>query len=184
MATHITKWDRQDSYDAQSQIVKQALATADHSLDVLLRLMRSGGQSSVYLSGTRLDNGFCFGSEDLGMLLSVLPEDAEKAAEPGYHPGGTEVYVTFQGSLLLECLVNGEVLVRAASKDEIVIIPHGQCHRVRFNAQQQAASLIAKTNLMHKPGVIRCNDCTYYQDKTSCPLFQRWNSEVHSTAGG
>ena len=184
MAMQITEWDRADKYKAQSDVVKQALATPDHSLDALLRLMRITGQSSVYLSGSRLDNDYCFGSTDLGMLLSVLPEDALKAAEPGYHPDSTEVYVTFQGSLAMECLVDGSVEHRNVTRDDILVLPPSQCHRVRLNAQQQAASLIVKTNLMHDPGVIRCDDCTYYRDKTNCPLFQSWNAEVKSTTGG
>jgi len=184
MAMRITEWDRQDKYDAQSDIVKQALATPDHSLDALLSLMRSTGQSSVYLSGSRLDNDSCFGSTDVGTLLSVLPEDAQKAAEPGYHPGSTEVYVTFQGRLVMEYLVDGQVKEKNVGGDDVLVLPPGQCHRVRLNAKQQAASLILKTHLMHKPGVIRCDDCTYYRDKTACPLFQSWDAEVKSTTSG
>jgi mannose-6-phosphate isomerase-like protein (cupin superfamily) len=177
MADKITSSHAADSYMTQTDIVKRALATPGHSLDELLRLMRIKGQPSVYLSGSRLDNDYCFGSEDVGMLISVLPEDAQKAAVPGYHPGSAEVYVTFQGSLTMETLVEGHVKERSVSTNEIFVLPPGQCHRVRFNASQQAASLIAKTNLGHKPGVIRCDDCDYYRDKTACPLFQSWNAE-------
>ena len=172
----IKKWDRSDKYDGQSEIVKRALATPDHSVDELLRLMRKSGQGSVYLSGTRLDHDFCFGSTDLGILLSVLPEDAH-AFTPGYHPGSSEVYITFQGSLVVECLEDGRVRDKVAGA-EVLIIPAGQCHRVRHDIQREAASLIVKTNLSAKPSVVRCDDCTYYQDKTACPLFQSWSAEV------
>ena len=173
----IKKWDRADKYDGQSEIVKRALATPDHSIDELLRLMRQTGQASVYLSGTRLDHDFCFGSTDLGILLSVLPQDAH-AFTPGYHPGSSEVYITFQGSLVMECLENGKVCDKTVGAKEALIIPRGQCHRVRFDVQREAASLIVKTGLSAKPSVVRCDDCTYYQDRTACPLFQSWSAEV------
>ena len=63
----IKKWDKTDQYAAQSDIVRQVLATPTHSLDELLRLMRRSGQTAVYLSGTRIDNDYCFGSTDVGM---------------------------------------------------------------------------------------------------------------------
>ncbi|NIP98352.1 MAG: hypothetical protein GWO24_35055, partial [Akkermansiaceae bacterium] len=107
----ITNWNNQDDYPAQSEIVTRALSTPDHSLDELIRLMRETGQPALYLAGSRLDHDYCFGSTDVGMLLSVLPEDSPKAAEPGYHPGSTEVYIPFQGSLVIEFLEN-EVLSR------------------------------------------------------------------------
>jgi mannose-6-phosphate isomerase-like protein (cupin superfamily) len=175
---NITKWDKADKYAAQTDIVKQALATPEHSLNELLALMRRTGQAAVYLCGSRLDNDYCFGSEDVGMLLSVLPEDARKAAEPGYHPGSTEVYVTFQGSLVMECLENGRVEERPVDENNALVLPAGQCHRVRYDGQHKAASLIIKTNLRHQPGVVRCDNCTYYRDKTACPVFQSWNAET------
>ena len=172
---NITKWDKADRYAAQTGIMKQALATPEHSLNELLALMRRTGQAAVYLSGSRLDNDYCFGSEDVGMLLSVLPEDATKAVEPGYHPGSTEVYLTFQGNLVMECLENGRVQEKPVNENAVLVVPPGQCHRVPYAGQRKAASLIVKTNLRHQPGVVRCDTCTYYPDKTTCPLFQRWN---------
>lgn len=173
----ITKWDKADKYAAQSDLVRQALATPEHSLNELLALMRRHGQAAVYLSGSRLDNDYCFGSEDVGMLLSVLPEDATKAAEPGYHPGSTEVYLTFQGNLVMECLENGHVQEKSVDDNAVLVVSPGQCHRVRHDGQRQAASLIVKTNLRHHPSVVRCDTCTYYPDRTTCPLFQRWTVE-------
>jgi mannose-6-phosphate isomerase-like protein (cupin superfamily) len=177
---HFREWDKPEKYAAQSDIVSQALATPTHSLNELLRLMRRSGQTAVYLSGTRLDNGHCFGSDDVGMLFSVLPEDSQKAAEPGYHPGSTEVYVTFQGSLIMECLEDGQVTARTVGANEVLVLPAGQCHRVRFDRQGEAASVIIKTNLRAKPGVVRCAHCTYYPDSSACPLFQRWRAEAGS----
>ena len=140
--------------------------------------MRRSGQTAVYLSGTRLDNDHCFGSTDVGMLFSILPQDAQKAAEPGYHPGSTEVYVTFQGSLVMECLEDGQVRDQTVGANEVLVLPPGQCHRVRFDAHRQAASVIVKTSLSAKPSVVRCDACTYYRDKTTCPLHQRWSAEL------
>lgn len=174
----IKKWDKADQYAAQSDIISQALATPTHSLDGLLGLMRRSGQTAVYLSGTRIDNDYCFGSTDVGMLLSILPQDAQKAAEPGYHPGSTEVYVTFQGSLVVECLEDGRVRDQTTGANDVLVIPPGECHRVRYDARRQAASLIVKTSLSAKPSVVRCDACNYYPDKTACPLHQRWASDV------
>ena len=174
----IAKWDRPDDYAAQSDIVKHALATGQHSLNELLRRMRNSGQTSLYLAGSRLDNDYCFGSEDIGVLLSVLPEDARKAAEPGYHPGSTEVYVPFQGNLLMEFLEGAEVVDKAVGEHGVLVVPSAQCHRVRRDESRQAASLIIKTNLRHKPAVIRCGQCVYFPDKSACPLFRNWNAEA------
>ena len=176
----ITRDDQPNRYAAQTDVIKQVLATPEHSLDELLRLMRRTGQSAVYLAGSRLDNDYCFGSGDVGMLLSVLPENASKAAEPGYHPGSVEVYVTFQGSLVMEVLEDGQVRDKRAGRNQVLVIPPGRCHRVRPDAGREAASLIVKTNLSHQPGVVRCDSCTYYPDKTACPLYQRWNAEMRT----
>ena len=173
----IKKRENEEAYATQSEILKQALATAAHSLDALLSLMRDSGNSAVYLAGTRLDNDYCFGSTELGMLLSILPEDGPKAAEPGYHPGSTEVYVTFQGSLVLEYLDAGEVRETTVGGSEVFAIQPGQCHRVRHDPNRQAASLIVKTNLEAKPGVVRCDDCAYYEDKSACALHRSWQAD-------
>lgn len=178
----IAKSEKAESYAEQSEIIKKALATADHSINELLRLMRQTGQASVYLSGTRLDNDFCFGSSDVGILLSVLPEDAH-AFTPGYHPGSSEVYITFQGGLVMECLEDGEIREKNVGGNEVLVLPSGQCHRVRRDERLQAASLIVKASLSAKPSVIRCEDCNYYQDRTSCPLYERWNREMVETIG-
>ena len=183
MKTKITKWDKTANYLAQSEIVQRALATDDHSLDDLLKRMRSTQQHAVYLSGTRLDSIYCLGSLDVGVLFSVVPED-KHAPDPGYHPGSTEMYVTFQGCLVMECLEDGQVVEKKVSGNDVLILPAGQCHRVRYNAESQAASLIVKTNLRYEPSVLRCKDndgkhqCTIYSDVTACPLHQRWISEA------
>jgi len=174
---NITKWDKVDNYAEQTEIIKNALATRYHSLDQLLQLMRQTGQPAVYLSGTRLDNDFCFGSADVGILLSVLPQDVH-AFTPGYHPGSCETYITFQGSLVMECLDDGRVREKTVDANDALVLPPGQCHRVRYEAQREAASVIIKTNLSAKPSVVRCDDCTYYPDKNACPLYQSWRSEV------
>ena len=174
----VTKWPNAERYAAQTDIVRQALATPEHSLDSLLGLMRGSGQAAVYLSGTRLDNDYCFGSEDVGLLLSVLPEDAQKAAEPGYHPGSTETYVTFQGSLVMECLEEGAVEAKEVGGDgnPVLVLPPGQCHRIR-NDRTTAASVIVKTHLSRKPSVVRCDACGYFPDPKDCALHNRWKAE-------
>ena len=170
--------DASPRYQLQSSIIRTALESSGHPLDVLLQLMRSSRESALYLSGTRLDNDYCFGSQELALLLSVLPEDAPKAAEPGYHPGSTEVYVTFQGSLELEYLQEGLLQRRTVGgHDDVLVISPGQCHRVCRNDPGAAASLIAKTNPGYKPGVIRCAECGYYADASLCPLNQSWTRE-------
>jgi len=174
---NIAKWDNADRYDKQSEVVKQALATPNHSINELLRLMRETGEPAIYLSGTRLDNDFCFGSDDVGILFSVLPKDAH-AFTPGYHPGSTEIYVTFHGNLVMECLENAKVRSKIVGANQVLVLAPGQCHRVRFEAQGEAASVIVKTNLTARPSVVRCDNCTYYPDKTTCPLYQRWSDDV------
>lgn len=161
-----------DRFAAQTEIIRQTLATPTHMLDTLLEQMRQTGQSALYLSGSRLDHAYGLVSGDLGILLSVLPEDGEKAALPGYHPGSEETYHPFQGQLTLEILVHGKVQVRELRAFETYTIPAGQCHRVRLTPQNRAASLIVKTNLHYKPGVVRCASCTYYAEKDLCPLIQ------------
>src|SRR5258708_16269441 len=80
----------QDSeYASQTAIIRQALDRPDHALNAVLDLMRKREHGTVYLSGTRLDNDFCFGSEDIGILLMVMPEALRKASTPGYHPYST-----------------------------------------------------------------------------------------------
>jgi len=177
------KWDKKTDegesyYDIQTDVLRKALESDCHSLDTLLRLMREKGEqaSAIYLCGTRLDSDFCFGSNDLGLAISVLPQDGRKAAEPGYHPGSTEVYVTFQGSLVIELLDNG-IVSETLGQFNVAVIPPAQCHRIRNEPERQTASLIVKTNPHHKPGVVRCADCTYYKSPDECPLRRSWDKE-------
>ncbi len=173
----LTQTQASDAYAHQTEIIRQTFSQFGHSLDHLLEQMRKSGQSALYLAGARLDHDYGFVSGDVGMLLSVLPEDARKAAVPGYHPGSAETYFPFQGTLVMEFLEAGQVQEKQLTPYVVHTLPPGQCHRVRFNAHQQAASLIVKTNLHHKPGVVRCHDCEYYPDSMNCPLFHRWNLE-------
>lgn len=162
------------AYHAQTALIRQTLATPAHALDTLLAHMRQTGQSAVYLTGTRLDHAYGFVSGDVGLLLSVLPEDAEKAAIPGYHPGSEETYFPFQGNLIVEFLEAGQVIEREIRQYTHHTFAPGQCHRVRPADPPQAASLIVKTNLHHQPGVVRCDQCDYYPEKNACPLRECW----------
>jgi mannose-6-phosphate isomerase-like protein (cupin superfamily) len=172
----ITQWEVFERYAVQTEIVRQSLAHPEHSLQNLINLMRSTGEAAVYFSGTRLDSDYCFGSEEVGLVLSVLPEDGLKAAQPGYHPGSMEVYVTFQGSLTMEYLDEGEVIVTEVKPNIALILPPGQCHRVCNNGTE-AASVVVKTNLRHQPGVVRCGVCEYFTRPEDCALYQSWNRE-------
>jgi len=171
------KWKEKTRYDRQTDIVKKALSTPQHSLNKLLDLMRSKGEAAIYLCGTRLDNDYGFGSNDIGTAISVLPEDGDKALEPGYHPGSTEVYIIFQGSLVIETLVQGSLQAHNYGQFDVIVLPPGVCHRVRFEAERCAASFIVKTNPHHEPKVVRCKDCVYFTDKSQCALARSWQKD-------
>ncbi|HNB52390.1 MAG TPA: GNAT family N-acetyltransferase [Anaerolineales bacterium] len=162
------------AYPAQTALFRHTLATPDHALDTLLAQMRQTGQSALYLTGTRLDHAYGFVSGDVGILLSVLPEDAEKAAVPGYHPGSAETYFPFQGNLIVEYLEAGQVTEKEIRQYDHHTFAPGQCHRVRPADPPHAASLIVKTNLRHQPGVVRCEQCRYYAEISTCSLHKRW----------
>jgi hypothetical protein len=167
--------DGRSHYEVQSEILDEA--KSEQSLDCLLLLMRHRQEAAIYLSGTRLDNDHCLGSHNIGMLLSVMPEDGTKAAIPGYHPGSTEVYVTFQGEVTLEVLEQGSLLRKTANASSVVVLPPGQCHRVRIEPGRPATSLIVKTNLQHKPAVVRCESCGYFSNPQDCPLHRSWRDD-------
>lgn len=171
------RWSKDERYQTQTELIRNALSSDNHPFSTLLDGMRESEESAVYLCGSRIDNEFCFGSEDIGFLVSALPEDAPKASVPGYHPGSTEVYVTFQGRLMIEYLEDREVQTRDVSQHEVAVLPPGRCHRVLPVRDEPAASLIVKTNLSHEPGVVRCSDCAYFEDVVDCPLHRRWASE-------
>jgi len=171
------KAEAQAHYDKQSGIIKEALSTPNHSLNELIKLMRERGETAVYLCGTRLDSDYCFGSNELGTAISALPQDGEKAAEPGFHPGSTEVYVIFQGSLIMESLKSGHLCTQNCGQFDVVVIPPGQCHGVRNEQEREAASFIVKTNPHHKPSILRCNKCSYYSDPNKCPVYMSWLRE-------
>jgi len=163
-------------YDIQTEIVQEALNSQGHCLDELVRLMRKRCDlaSVIYFCGTRLDSDFCFGSSDLAFAISALPQDARKAAKPGYHPKSTEVYIIFQGSLIIELLDQGTIREEALNQYGVLLIAPGQCHRVRIEPKREAASFIVKTNPHHEPEVVRCESCTYYVDVEICPLRRSW----------
>lgn len=182
MAEDFKQWDAHDEdgtlrYERQSAIIKEVLAQPGHSLERLLELMRSSDEGALYLCGTRLDSDYAFGSGDLGTAISVLPEDGPKAAIPGYHPASTEIYIVFQGSLVIESLAEGALETTPLDQYEVCVIPPGRCHRVRHNRHKKAASFIVKTNTQQKPGVVRCEECAYYPQADECPLHRRWLEE-------
>jgi hypothetical protein len=182
------RWDAvtargEDRYAVQSQLIREVLALPTRELNELLARMRASGESCVYLCGSRLDNDFGFGSADLGLALSVLPEDGPKAAVPAYHPGSTELYVTIKGELVLEWLESGVVRSRPCSQHEVAIISPGQCHRVRHRPDAEAASLIVKTGLDQIPAVVRCAECKRYRAPTDCPLHAAWVAERSGAPG-
>jgi mannose-6-phosphate isomerase-like protein (cupin superfamily) len=182
MPDRFQRWDAvdasgEDRYAVQTRLIREVLAAPARALDELLALMRTSGESCVYLAGTRLDNDFGLGSRDLGLALSVLPEDGPKAAVPAYHPGSTEVYVVIEGALVLEYLEDGQVRSRRCRQHEVAVIPPGRCHRVRRQPGERAASLIVKTALDQAPAVVRCAACTYYPENTDCPLHTAWMAE-------
>jgi hypothetical protein len=168
--------DGRTHYEVQTEILDEALRA--QSLDRLLGLMRDREEAAIYLFGTRLDNDHGLGSEELGALLSVMPEDGTKAGIPGYHPGSTEVYVTFQGEVVLEVLEQGLVVTKTSNASHVVVLSPGQCHRVRNDPGRPAASLIVKTNLRHRPDVVRCDSCGYFRDPQDCPLHRSWRSDA------
>lgn len=172
--------DGESLYALQSRLVAAALAEDDPSLDSLLAKMREAGPdaASLYLCGGRLDHDHAFGSRELGFLLSALPEDGAKCAVPGYHPASTEIQVVFQGSLVLEELIDGAVTDRPLARSEVHVIPPGRCHRVRRDRDRRAAAFVVKTNLVATPGVVRCADCDQVADPVHCPLRGNWEGET------
>jgi mannose-6-phosphate isomerase-like protein (cupin superfamily) len=185
MADGFVRWtavnaDGEMRYEVQTRLVGDVLAAPAPELQQLLASMRSAAEPCLYLAGSRLDNGFAFGSRDIGLAISVLPEDGLKAATPAYHPGSTELYVLIEGELVLESLEDGAVRQRACRQHEIAIVPPGQCHRIRRQSGKQAASLIVKTNLAFQPAVVRCPDCLHYRTPEQCPLHISWAQETGS----
>jgi len=183
-AHQFTKWDS-PRYGAQTDLIEHALTQPDHSLETLLHLMRANHEASIYLFGKRLDSKYCFGSDSAGLLLSVLPDD-RKAGIPGYHPGSTEVYSTFAGSLTMDILNRdtGEVVSKKVSGADVCVIAPGACHRVRDAAKNNAASMIMKTNLSHRPEVVRCDQCTYFAKLQDCPMNLSWEAEKGAAGSG
>jgi len=170
--------------DTQSRVLKEALGTANHSLDGLIALMREQGETEVHLCGPRLEGGLCLESNELGAAISVLPQDGEKASEPGFHPASTEVYIIFQGSLVVEFLKSGHLCTQNCRQFDVVVIPSGRCHRVRIEPEKEAAFLIVRTNLQYEPGVLRCDKCFYYGNPRRCPVHESWLREKNELSQG
>ena len=171
------KAEAQRHYDAQTEIIEKTLGSPHSRLSELLKHMRANGEAAVYLCGTRLDSKYGFGSNDLSYAISVLPRDGPKAAEPGYHPGSTEVYVVFQGSLVMDIVKQGYLETQNCGQFDVLVLPPGQCHRVRFEVERPAASFIVKTNPHHEPKAVRCEGCMHFPDQNQCPLGRIWAEE-------
>jgi hypothetical protein len=87
------------------------------------------------------------------------------------------VYITFRGELTLEMLDDGEVEAHEVKQHDVTVLPAGQCHRIRRSPNRHAASLVVKTNLSHRPAVVRCGSCEYFSDPSACPLHRQWQAE-------
>ena len=180
----MTRWTdrRRDGrlhFDVQTEMLGTLFSRGEMpALSELISLMRHHGEASIYFSGRRQDHRYCLSSDELGLALSVLPEDACKAAEPGFHPGSTEVYCVIEGALSIDTLHRGGAVVnKSLTRGEILVIPPGRCHRVKRAGESDAASLIVKTNLWAEPPVVRCDNCSYYATPSGCSLHQSWQAE-------
>ena len=165
-----------EEYNRRTSIISETLS-GDHALDTLLSLMREKRESALYTCGKWKAHDYCLVSSDLAVAISVLPEDGPKAAKPGYHPGSTEVYIIFKGSLILESLEDGFLKDECLGQFDVKVILPGKCHRVRNELGREAASFIVKTNPKHEPDVARCNECTYYKSRVECPVYRSWEVE-------
>lgn len=176
--TAFAKWNDEARYRAQTDLIRAALSTDGHELDALLAGMEaSKNEGTIYLCGRRLDNEYCFGSDDLGLLISKLPKGGAKAGVPGYHPRSTETWVILQGALTLGSLDEGVLRRRSYRRSDVAVIPPGRCHRVLDAYGQEAAALIVKTNLRHEPEVVRCRECTHFGLPAECPVRAGWLEE-------
>jgi hypothetical protein len=147
-----------EKYLTESEIIKRALATKGHKFDSLIENMKKEKIGCLYLSGTRTDNDFCFGSDKLGFAISILPEDWEKSSVQGIHPESNEINLVIGGKVTFGQILNGQTIEKTLEAGQHIEHRKGTCHWVK-SFEGDSIIIILKTYLNKEPKVIRCAMC-------------------------
>ena len=105
----------------------------------------------IYLAGSRIDNAFCVGSTNVGLLHSALPTDYPKAIRPAFHERHDELIVCTHGRVVIQqtaSISDGGVTDHVLDPGEHVLIRRGSPHKVSLAPMtQQGTRQIPVTNL-------------------------------------
>jgi mannose-6-phosphate isomerase-like protein (cupin superfamily) len=149
-------------YAARSELLKAALGPGGSlRLDRLLASMKERGSAdrrlaSLYFAGAEVDHSYFLENDRIAVGLSVLPQDAEKAALCKRHPHQKEVLFVLEGALRLEVDEGGERRSFLMREGDVHEIREGQCHRVLPAEGQPGAFLFVKTRPVKEPRAEAC----------------------------
>ena len=144
-------WSNRSAFRAQSELLEgryvriedgfNSNASPTESFRTLGDEQRRGRIGCVYLSGTRIDNKFCFASESIGVLHSALYTDLPKAIVPAFHADHDEIIAVTHGQVAIEYSTS---LAESSGIEQIVLNP-GDYFIVRRNWPHRISATLLRS---------------------------------------
>ena len=110
----------------------------------------------LYFAGADVDHPYFLQNTALAFGISVLPENAEKAAKSKRHPHQVEVIFVLDGSLDLHVEGRQGVEIHSLSQGDHYVIGKDVCHWITPQEGRSAVFAFAKTNPALEPRSIDC----------------------------
>lgn len=140
----------------RTRLIEQSYERENESLnlDALIRNMKVAGAqdpalASMYFAGALNDHPFFLDSDDVAIGISVLPEDAEKAAVAKRHPHQSEVIFVLKGEI--EIKSGADMTSQKLKQWEVRVIEKNECHSIHAVKEEAATFLFVKTNPAEEP---------------------------------
>lgn len=196
-------WKNHEEFAAQTQLLEDLFneqgrgyaqdGNTSLSLETLGDKQRAAALGCVYLAGSRVDNKFCLGSKNVGILHSSLPTDYAKAITPAFHGDHEELMLCTGGQVVIEYsqLLSSDAPVEiiTINPGDYFIVKRGWPHRLslaplRVAVDDPASIKQAKANasyLVVKMGTLSgksaYEDMTKWKGKFTHPIITNWEED-------
>ena len=196
-------WNNQEEFVAQTRLLEKLFdeqgsgyvqsGNTGISFESLAERQREAAIGCVYLAGSRVDNKFCLGSTNVGLLHSSLPTDYAKCIMPAFHGDHEELIVCTDGQVVIEysrsLAASATVEIATINPGEFFIVQRGWPHRLslaplRIVVEDPAGLKQGKANagyLVLKMGTLSgkspYEDMTKWKDNLSHPMIAHWQQD-------
>lgn len=196
-------WKNHEEFVAQTQLLENLFneqgtgyaqdGSTSISFETLGDRQREAALGCLYLAGSRVDNKYCLGSKNVGILHSSLPTDYVKAITPAFHGDHEELMLCTGGQIVIEYSISlsasAPVEIVTINSGEYFIVKRGWPHRLslaplRLVVDDFASIQQAKANasyLVVKMGTLSgkspYEDMTKWEGKLAHTIITNWEQD-------